>query len=75
MDKTNGNTNWWSCGANCVGGANRTDGSCGCACIAMPDDCKPKSKTNSDLGTYKGCYADSGNRDLNVFIGENLSIA
>ena len=32
MDTTNGNSNMWQCGANCVGGAYRTNTVCNCAC-------------------------------------------
>ena len=30
-DRTNGNANWWACGASCPGGS-YTDGACNCAC-------------------------------------------
>ena len=30
-DRTNGNANWWGCGAGCPGGS-YTDGACNCAC-------------------------------------------
>ena len=30
-DRTNGNANWWGCGAGCPGGS-YTDGVCNCAC-------------------------------------------
>ena len=39
MDKTEGKSNWWGCAANCPGGANMSDGTCGCACIPVPDHC------------------------------------
>lgn len=32
----------WSCGSNCIGGKNLTDGNCGCACVKQPASCNIK---------------------------------
>merc|ERR1712154_493125 len=50
MDSTNGNSNYWSCGASCAGGIYRTDGGCGCACIA-DSTCDPTADPTADPTT------------------------
>ena len=50
MDTTNGNSKHWQCGANCVGGAHRTNGVCNCAC--KPEAPCPTSEPTQSSVTY-----------------------
>ena len=61
MDKTEGNSNWWGCGSGCPGAKNRTDGTCGCACIEVPEECvEAPPLENTELAEYKCCSSDAG---------------
>ena len=47
MDQTNGDSNYWACGEDCVGGKHHVDDGCGCACI--PDStCNPTSSPSKE---------------------------
>ena len=39
MDTTKGSWKYWACGESCEGGANMTNGGCGCACVETPFSC------------------------------------
>mmetsp|Transcript_73283 Transcript_73283/g.65971 ORF Transcript_73283/g.65971 Transcript_73283/m.65971 type:complete len:269 (-) Transcript_73283:284-1090(-) len=71
MDKTQGNYNWWACGADCEGGKYYTDGVCNCAC--QPAGQCAMTPTYHNFNLYRFAPSLAFIRTFGVF-GEYLVI-
>eukprot|EP01084_Bolivina_argentea_P093323 167853_1 len=73
VDMTENKSYDWSCGANCIGGQNRTDSKCNCACvpdIPCADTWNITTMTPSNVGHddtndgHRGCSNTSRQRQV-----------
>mmetsp|Transcript_73282 Transcript_73282/g.65968 ORF Transcript_73282/g.65968 Transcript_73282/m.65968 type:complete len:268 (-) Transcript_73282:284-1087(-) len=71
MDVTEGNYNWWACGADCEGGKYYTDGVCNCAC--QPAGQCAMTPTYHNFNLYRFAPSLAFIRTFGVF-GEYLVI-